>query len=314
MPSDLPTYDELPEVPGLDGLRHAWDVWGRDDALGSINLLTPERVAHAATHVRTGELVPLDLPLNLPSPPLYGREAYVHHVKALSRNEMDDRLDNFHPQGSTQWDALNHVRCREHGYWGGRTQDPTEGPNGLGIHHVARHGLAGRGVLIDVGRYLAAQPGGFDPLAPRAVTVDEVRATLDHQGVTLQPGDIWCVRFGWVAAYATLTPEQRVAYATEPVFAGLRSDEPMARLVWDEGAAALVCDNPAVEPQPGDPAVGSLHRRLIPLLGTTLGEMFDFERLGAACAAEGRYTFLFVANPMHVPNALGSPGNAVAIR
>ena len=32
-----PTYDELPAVPGLD-LRHAWDVYGRDDVLGSMNL------------------------------------------------------------------------------------------------------------------------------------------------------------------------------------------------------------------------------------------------------------------------------------
>ena len=47
MPTDalttLPDYDDLPEVPGL-GVRHAWDVFGRDDVLGSINLVTPERV------------------------------------------------------------------------------------------------------------------------------------------------------------------------------------------------------------------------------------------------------------------------------
>ena len=44
----LPRYDELPEIPGL-GIRHAWHVFGRADVLGSINLVSPERVARAVT-------------------------------------------------------------------------------------------------------------------------------------------------------------------------------------------------------------------------------------------------------------------------
>ena len=48
---DLPDFDDLPELEGL-GLRHAWDVFGRDDVLGSINLVTPERVAAAAQLVQ----------------------------------------------------------------------------------------------------------------------------------------------------------------------------------------------------------------------------------------------------------------------
>src|ERR1700678_2476802 len=127
---ELPDFDELPEIPGLH-LRHAWDVFGPGDVLGSINLVTPERVSRAAAGVATGELISLDLPLNLPSPPFFGRRPYEHVVSALNRHEMDDHLDDFHPQGSTQWDALNHVRCREYGYYGGRTLDPTEAYNGL---------------------------------------------------------------------------------------------------------------------------------------------------------------------------------------
>ena len=61
----LPQFDSLPEIPEL-GLRHAWDVWGRDDVLGSMNHVTPERVAAAARLVRSGVRVSLDLPLDLP--------------------------------------------------------------------------------------------------------------------------------------------------------------------------------------------------------------------------------------------------------
>ena len=87
----------------------------------------------------------------------------------------------------------------------------------------------------------------------------------------------------------------------------------MARFLWDAHAAAVVCDNPAVEVVPGDATVGSLHRRLIPLLGLALGEMFDLETLAQRCGAAGRWTFMFVAVPLKVPGAIGSPGNAVAI-
>jgi hypothetical protein len=45
-----------------------------------------------------------------------------------------------------------------------------------------------------------------------------------------------------------------------------------------------------------------------------LGELFDFERLAEACAADRRYDFLFVAVPLNLPGGVGSPANAVAIR
>jgi len=306
--SDLPSYDELPEIEGF-GLRHAWDVFGRDDVLGSINLLTPERVARASTNIVTGEMVSLDLPLDLPDPPLFGRRPYRHEVYALSRNEMDDRVDGFQPQGSTQWDALSHVRCREHGFWGGRTGDPTVERSDLGIEHWAEHGVAGRGVLIDV----AGHRDGFDPLTPESVSADDLAAVLRAEHVVVEPGDIFCVRTGWPRAYRALDADARVTFAADPRFAGLAADEAMARFVWDSHPAALCCDNPAVEVVPGDPAVGSLHRRLLPCLGTALGEMFDFERLAERCRERGRWTFFFVAVPLKLPGGIGSPGNALAI-
>ena len=310
--ADLPPFDDLPEVPGLD-LRHGWDVFGPDDRIGTVNLLDANRVLAAAALVRSGEVLSLDLPLDLPNPPLFGRKPYRHEVFALSRNEMDDRLDGFHLQGSTQWDALGHVRCREHGFWGGRTTNPTNDANDLGIEHWAEHGIVGRGVLLDVGGWAAAAGQPFDPMRPTEITAADLQAVLDHQGTRLESGDILCLRTGWVGGYRALDQAGRDTYAEDPVFAGLRADEAMARFLWDAHAAAVVCDNPAVEVVPGDATVGSLHRRLIPLLGLALGEMFDLETLAQRCGAAGRWTFMFVAVPLKVPGAIGSPGNAVAI-
>ncbi|MPY92489.1 MAG: cyclase family protein [Acidimicrobiia bacterium] len=304
----LPAFDDLPLLADL-GLRHAWGVFGEDDVLGTVNLLTAERVAEAAALVRTGETISLDLPLDQPDPPLFGRKPFRHEVFALSRNEMDDRLDNFHLQASTQWDALSHIRCREFGFWGGRTENPSSSGNDLGIDRWAEYGIAGRGVLLDVAGHL----GDLDPFSPTELPVDVLLGTARSQGVALRTGDVLCIRTGWVGAYRALDPRGRAALAEAGRFCGLRPDEAMARFLWDSHVAALCCDNPAVEPVPGDPAVGSLHRRVLPLLGLALGEMFDFEALADRCRASGRWAFFFVAAPLKVPGGVGSPGNAVAI-
>jgi kynurenine formamidase len=308
----LPTYDELPEVPGL-GMRHAWGVFGEDDRIGTMNLLHRSAVVEAAGLVRTGEVISLDLPLNLPNPPLFGRQPYVHHVFPLNRHEFDDRVDNFHLQGSTQWDALGHVRCREFGFWGGRTENPTAESNDLGIDQWAARGIVGRGVLLDVAGWAESLGQGFNALTPRTITADDLAATALAQGVVLERGDILCVRTGWVGHYQQLDDAGRVDYGTNPVFAGLAGSEATARYLWDHHVAAIVCDNPAVEVVPVDPAAGSLHRRLIPLLGLALGEMFDFETLAPRCRSLQRWTFLFTAAPLNIPGALGSPGNALAV-
>lgn len=308
----LPAFDDLPVLPKL-GLRHAWGVFGEDDVLGTANLLTPDRVLAGTREVTTGAVIPLDLPVDQPDPPLFGRSLPQHTVIRLNGNEFDERLDGYYPQSSTQWDALAHVRCREFGFWGGRTHDPTEGGHELGIQALAEHGIVGRAVLADVERWAASTGRPLDALAPVTVSADDLQATLDHQGTVLEPGDILCVRLGWIGAYRALDQAGREALAERPDTAGLLADEAMARFLWDRHVAVLCCDNPAVEKPYGDPAVGSLHRRLMPLLGMTLGELFDFEALGPACADRGRWSFLLSAAPLRVPGGVGSPGNAVAI-
>jgi kynurenine formamidase len=308
----LPSFDELPRLPDSD-LRHAWGVFGADDVLGTINLLTAERVRAAADLVISGQVISLVLPLDVPNPPLFGRDPYRHEVFALNRNDMDDRLDCFHPQGSTQWDGLGHVRCGKHGYWGGRTTDPVEGQNELGIEHVAEHGIVGRGVLADVAEWAAERGRPISALEPETVSAQDIAATLDSQEVTLEPGDVLCVRTGWISAYRNLDAAGRAAIALHPASVGLLADEAMARFLWNAHISALCCDNPAIELPFGDPAVGSLHRRLLPLLGVTLGELFDFEVLSNLCRRERRWTFLFTAAPLRLPGGLGSPANALAV-
>jgi len=43
---NLPRFHELPSFGGLAGC--AWDVWGKGDELGTVNMLTDAVVARAA--------------------------------------------------------------------------------------------------------------------------------------------------------------------------------------------------------------------------------------------------------------------------
>lgn len=46
----LPTFDELPHFGKFSGC--AWDVWGKGDQLGTVNLLTEEVVKEAAKEIK----------------------------------------------------------------------------------------------------------------------------------------------------------------------------------------------------------------------------------------------------------------------
>jgi kynurenine formamidase len=308
--SSLPAFDDLPTIEPL-GLRHAWEAYGRDDQLGAVGRLGPAEVLRAIGLVRVGAVFRLDLPVGAIDPPLYGREAVRHTVFQLDRNTWDDRLDGFDLQGSTHWDGLRHIQAREHGLWGGRA-DPGEivaGGGPLGIERWAEHGFVGRGVLLDAAAHL-----DLDPFVERSVTHEELDAIAAAQGVELADGDILCVRLGWTAKYATLDAGARTAVAGFHEFAGLAADEAMSRWLWNRRITAVAADNPGVEVSPGDRDVGSLHRRVLPLLGIALGELFDFEALAAACRRDGRWDFLLVSVPLNLRGGVGSPANAVAIR
>lgn len=310
--ADLPAYEDLPRLDDI-GSNHSWGVFGDDDDFGTLNLLTPERVRDAMTKVRTGERVSLSLALNEPDPPLFRRQPFEHAIKKFG-SMYDDRLDNFFPQGSTQWDGFRHHRVRQHGFYGGVTDEPATGNQRLSIHHWGMTGIVGRGVLIDLEAQLRSDD--YDPLTERPITAEEVRAAADAQGVQVRPGDVLCIRTGWLSAYRALDDTAKAAIAEKQsglFSAGLRADEAIAELLWDWHVSAIAADNPAVEATPGDPAVGSLHRRVLAMLGIPLGELFDFESLRDKLADQGRGDFLFTAVPLALVGGLGSPGNAIAV-
>jgi hypothetical protein len=307
-----PAYDDLPRIEKL-GMPHAWDALDHD--LGTLDRSSPEAIAAAAGLVRDGDVLPLNLPLNEPDPPLFGRDPIRQEVFATDRNTLDDRFDAFYPQGSTQWDGLRHVRAREFGFFGGVTdQEFAAGDERLSIEHWARRGIVGRGVLLDIVAHRRRRGEDYDPFGAIPIEADELEAIVADQGVELREGDVICLRTGWIDSYRELDRAGREKAAEEVRISGLSGSDDVARFLWDSGAIAIAADNPTLEVAPGDPAVGSLHRRLIPLLGFVVGELLDFGALAALCGDDSRWDFMFCSIPLYLPGGVGSPANAMAIR
>ena len=116
-------YDQLPHT--ADGGRSAWGMFGDDDNVGLLNLQQAEQVMTAARLVRQGKVFALDLPLNAFQPalaPTRGapRHTVVHRTGSFS---FDDILDNFYPQGSSQWDSLAHAGYASDAFYNGATEE-----------------------------------------------------------------------------------------------------------------------------------------------------------------------------------------------
>jgi kynurenine formamidase len=317
--NNLPSYRELPVKPGAPA-GSAWGLFGDDDQLGTLNLLTPERVAAAARLVRKGAVFPLNLPVNQPDPPLFGRGA-VRQVFLEREFSRDDYLDNFYPQATSQWDSLRHILHPREGFYNGTSREEVVAGGGrLGIENMARRGIAGRGVLLDVARYLE---GAGQPIDCTVATVID-RSALDGcraaQGVDVRTGDILLVRTGWLRWYTSVAmPEQKRAISGDAMTnlraPGIGPDEEMAKYLWDLHIAAVAADNPALEPwPPGPERQGFMHFRLIPLLGMPIGELWWLDDLADDCATDGVCESFFTSAPLNVPGGVGSPPNALAIK
>jgi kynurenine formamidase len=321
-PEDLPRYRDLP-VDSAAPPASSWMLWGDDDELGTINLLTPEAARSGLACARRGAVFALNWALHQPDPPIFNRKSLVHEI-VQPYPELpifDEAIHNFFPQASSQWDSLSHVGHPLHGYYNGRgPADFTGGPGTKnGIDNIARRGIAGRGVLLDMARGLAALGRGYSGDDFVEFTPEDLDAVREAQGVEFEVGDILLLRTGWMQSYMQSSPAARRAIAEDPMrfprTPGVMGGERMAEYLWDMHFSAVAADNPAFEAWPHHLVVDEyLHFRILALLGIPIGEMWDLEALADDCQADGVYTFLLTSAPLNLRGGVGSPPNALAIK
>jgi hypothetical protein len=96
-----------------------WGRWGREDEIGTLNLITDEAVRAAARTVRSGRRIPLALPLQqdgVQTGMIPGRVNPMHTMVMLNYEMFgpgtvatSDDAVTMGLQAATHWDGLTHV-------------------------------------------------------------------------------------------------------------------------------------------------------------------------------------------------------------
>lgn len=305
----------LAEFEGLCDKVRNWGRWGADDERGTLNLVDQASVRRGVAAVQAGEALTLSMPLQLQGPQdgsgIPGRINPVRTMLGINTPTGPDPAAAYSDdivvmplQAATHWDALSHVS------WRGRMYNdvPADAVSVAGASRLAIDAfgpLVTHGILLDVARLEGVDrlPGGFE------ITAAHLDACAREAGVDVLPGDVVLVRTGHVQlfyagdvhGYHTPTP-------------GLGIDT----AIWfhDHGVAAAATDTIAFELLPSmcRELVLPLHVLCLVMMGMPQGQNFDLEALSAACAADGRYAFLFEATPLPFVRGTGGPINPVALR
>jgi len=144
-----------------------------------------------------------------------------------------------------------------------------------------------------------------------AIYSEDLDACAARQRVRVQPGDIVLIRTGDVG--------RRVREKSWGTFSA--GDAPglsfhTAPWLYEKSVAGIATDTWGAEVRPNE-LPGSfqpLHLVMVVNMGLLVGEIFNLESLGADCAADSVYEFMFVAPPLPITRAVGSPINPQAIK
>jgi kynurenine formamidase len=293
-----------------------WGRWGPDDELGTLNFLTPERVADAARLVRSGRQVSMALPINTIAGPDNPNPA-IHFMSLMHDIPVGPAGLSFamcflgmasHGDAHTHIDALNHIGYRGQLYNGKPTSTLTSRGSAWGSIAAYKDGIVGRGVLLD-----AAHHRGIPWLEPgEAVDRAELDAIEQAEGVHLGEGDIMVFRTGHHARRLALGPWRNDPPPDGEGKAGLAVDtvpwmhERRIAAFLPDGDGETIPSNVENIPYP-------IHPLQQTAMGLCISDSLQFEDLAAACDAEGRWEFLVVGLPLRLPGATGSPWNPIAI-
>lgn len=204
-----------------------WGRWGEDDVLGTVNFIDAAKRREAAALIRRGVSFSLAQRFDMDGPQR-GWRRRTNPVHTMLDTGADAALGGQgFPHGfggaddviamplqcSTQWDGLGHIFDHAKA-WNGRPAEKvvtSEGDLVTGIEHLAPH-VAGRGVLLDVGRVIGdggELPDGF------AITEEHLQAAIDAHGVAVERTDLVYGGPCFIAGYCPTGPSTMYAYLVE---------------------------------------------------------------------------------------------------
>ncbi|MGH1549619.1 cyclase family protein [Leifsonia poae] len=324
-PALLDRQDPESEIDARAESFRNWGRWGDDDVLGTLNFIDEAKRVEAAGLVRDGLAISLSQSFDMNGPQKGWRRRTNPVHTMLDTGTDAERGNQGFPHGlggaddviamplqcSTQWDGLGHIF--DHGYaWNGRRAGDVVTSDGdlvTGIEHAADV-IVSRGVLLDLGRHLRPATGELED--GYAITAADLESCIRAQGDSARVGrgDIVLIRTGH------LTRARRDGWGDYAGGAAPGLSLTTAGWIHRTEVAAIATDTWGFEVRPNEfdvPAFQPLHQVAIPNIGLTIGELWDLDRLSAACAERGRWEFLLTAAPLPITGAVGSPINPIAV-
>lgn len=301
-----------------------WGRWGPDDVLGTLNFLDDTKRAQGGALIRRGAAFSLAQSFDCDGPQRgWRRRTNPVHTMLDTGTDAERGTQGF-PHGlggaddvvfmplqaSTQWDGLGHIFDHGMAYNGRRAGDvvTSNGDQVTGIETVGAR-IAGRGVLLDVGRSLGVNgelPDGF------AINAAHLNATIKAQGgsSSVGRGDLLLVRTG------RLSRARREGWGDYAGGASPGLSFTTADWLSESEIAGIATDTWGFEVRPNefDVAFQPLHQVAIPHIGLFIGEMWDLDALAEDCASDGRWEFFLTAAPLPVTGAVGAPVHPTAIK
>ncbi|KAK9458709.1 uncharacterized protein V1516DRAFT_681774 [Lipomyces oligophaga] len=329
--ADLPSYQDLPNK------QQYWPYpkGSARESEGMVGLLTPEHIAQcAASEIRTGERVNLEMPVQEVAVPFFNRKgAQVDIHYNPFPVAFDDEI-YFNPQAGSQWDGFRHhsqpltltagvtpahktaLPENEQYVWYGGTKGSEiafPGSDRLGIGYLAQKGIIGRGVLLDYARWAEEQGIQYSCFERHAIPVAHLKQIVTDYQIELRYGDILCIRSGTTMQLRKLSIPLPDINSSEPRAIGVEQSDELFEWIWNNHFCGLVGDALAFEAFPSPSETLSLHFTCLAGWGIPIGELFDLEALAVKCHELRRYSFFFVSIPINVIGGVSSPPNAVAI-
>ena len=279
-----------------------WNRWGKDDEIGTLNLITPAKRKQAAALVKEGVSVSLagdaDTEKAVDNP-----QPYEHEMLAIG----SDRIGvAFHGIAHTHLDSLAHINYDGVFYNGYKpTVDEVmkRGGHAKNSIHNVKNGIFTRGILVDIPRMKGVPY--LEPGTP--IYVEDLEAWEKYAGVKIGSGDAVFVRAGVWARRKALGPYLR---GRNPGGRDAGLDASVIPWLKKRDIAILAADHPQyVAPAELTAAV---HDFALVVLGIHLFDNCDLEAVSEAAAARKRWEFLLTAAPLPIRGGTGSPINPIA--
>lgn len=277
-----------------------WGRWGKDDQLGSVNLITEAKRRQAIALARSG--VSISLAHEALTERAEDNNNPFEHTM-LRGNNMDRYAVSYHGYAHSHIDALCHILYKDQTYNGyPRAEVNTDkGCTKLGIDRL-KSGVITRGVLFDIPRL-----EGVDYLEPgTAIYAEDLDAWEKKAGVKIGSGDVLLLRTGRWARRAALGP-----WNVGQSAAGLHAST--APWVKTRGVAIVGSDAAEdVTPSRVEGLALPVHTLFITAMGINLLDNQDLEALAETAARLKRWEFMITVAPLPVIGGTGSPANVLA--